>query len=366
MTKIHHNPAISGITPYVPGKTEEKIMREHNVDKVIKLASNENPLGPSPKVQQAIIDAVHHIHRYPDDESPELRQKIANKWNLNRDQVIFGVGSSELIEMIFYSFVNPVGEFIITEHGFGLYYILGTANRAKPVFVKDNDFHQDPEAILAAITEDTRAIFMANPNNPTGTWIKAKTLKHFIERVPPHVVVVIDEAYVDYMTMPHYESMAHCVDDYPNLIVLHTFSKAYGLSGMRFGYSLSSASLAEQMNRARKPFNLPSLTLAAANAAIDDQTYIEHSVANNDTGLAYLGEQFDQLGIEYIDKSANFITIKLGSKANDIAQQLQEQGIVVRPLTPYKMSDYLRVTVGTVEENQIFIRELTNILGQST
>ncbi|MDF1759673.1 MAG: histidinol-phosphate transaminase [Coxiellaceae bacterium] len=362
MSKVHHNPAISGITPYVPGKTEEQIMREHKVKKVIKLASNENPLGASPKVQQAIIDALHHIHRYPDDESPELRQKIAEKWKLNSEQVVFGVGSSELIEMIFYSFINPTGEFIITEHAFGLYYVLGTANRATPVFVKDNDFHQDPEGILNAITDDTRAIFIANPNNPTGTWIDAKTLKHFIDRVPKHVTVVIDEAYVDYMTMPGYESMAKYVNDYPNLIVLHTFSKAYGLSGMRFGYSLSSALLANQLNRARKPFNLPSLTLAAANAAIDDQTHIKKTVANNDTGLTYLAEQFDTLGIEYLDKSANFIAIKLGPKANEIAQQLQQQGIIVRPLNPYKMSDYLRVTVGTMEENKIFIQELTRIL----
>ncbi|MDF1655721.1 MAG: histidinol-phosphate transaminase [Coxiellaceae bacterium] len=362
MSKIHHNPAISSLTPYVPGKTEEQIMREHKVDKVTKLASNENPLGPSPKVQQAIIDAVQHIHRYPDDESPELRQKVADKWDVTSEQVIFGVGSSELIEMIFYSFINPVGEFIITEHAFGLYYVLGTANHATPVFVKDNDFHQDLDAILAAITDDTRAIFLANPNNPTGTWIKADTLKHFIERVPQHVAVVIDEAYVDYMTMPDYESMAHCVNDYPNLIVLHTFSKAYGLSGMRFGYSLSSAKLADQMNRARKPFNLPSLSLVAATAAIDDQTHIEKTVANNDAGLQYLTEQFDKLGIKYLDKSANFIAIKLGQKANEIARQLQEKGVVVRPLTPYKMSDYLRISVGTMQENEIFIHELTKIL----
>ncbi len=362
MSKVHHNPAISGLTPYVPGKTEEQIMREHGVDQVIKLASNENPLGPSPKVQQAIIDAVTHIHRYPDDQSPELRQKIASKWSVESDQIIFGLGSSELIEMIFYSFVNPTGDFIITEHAFGLYYILGTANHATPCFVKDNDYQQDLEGILQAITDQTRAIFIANPNNPTGTWIDAKTLKAFITRVPQHITVVIDEAYLDYMTMPEYESMGHCVNDYDNLIVLHTFSKAYGLSGMRFGYSISNNKLAKQMNRARKPFNIPSLTLVAANAAVDDQDYISKTINNNQAGLDYFAQQFNQMGIEYLDKSANFITIKLGEKSNEIAAKLQQQGIVVRPLTPYKMSGYLRISVGTPHENQAFIEALKKLI----
>lgn len=362
MSKVYYNPNISQIRPYVPGKTEEAIQREYSVEHVIKLCSNENPFGPSPAVAEAVAKAVAHGHRYPDDASPELRALIAKRWNINTNQLQLGVGSSELIDMIIQAFVNPGGEMIVTEHGFALYRVLGSAHNAKITTVKDREFHQDLEAILSAITADTRVIFIANPNNPTGTWIPTKQFEDFMSQVPSHVIVVADEAYVDYMNTPEYYSLAQHSTQYPNLIVLHTLSKAYGLAGFRFGYSISQDDIAEQLNKARKTFNVSSITLAAAHAAINDQEYVKRCVNANQQGMGDLKAFLNQHRISTLAESGNFLTAKFGEQANHLAEKLIAEGVVVRPLTPYNMSEYLRISIGTYEENQALMQALTKYL----
>ncbi len=359
---IYSNPCISKLTPYVPGKTEEALKRELNIEHIIKLASNENPLGPSPHVLSAIQQAAMQSHRYPDDQAPELRQSIAKKWGLTADHVQFGAGSSELLDMLVQSFVDDGGEMIVTQHGFGLYFILASMHRVKLNIVPDQAYHQDLDAVLKAINPSTRAIFIANPNNPTGTWIEGSRMRYFIEQVPKHVLIVIDEAYLDYMTMPEYDSMAHGIAQHDNLVVLHTLSKAYGLAGLRFGYSLSHPSICTQLNKARKPFNISNTTLAAAKAALSDQDHIDKTIEMNQSGMKQLCDALDELGLNYLARSGNFLTVDFGEKAGSIADALMQQGIIVRPLTPYKMPNHLRITIGTEDETKQLIKMLPEIL----
>lgn len=359
---IYFNPRIARITPYVPGKTEEALKREYGLSNIVKLASNENPYGPSPDVKQAVDTALQQVHRYPDDLAPELRQLIANRWKLTSEQVQFGAGSSELIDSLIQGFVDDSGEMIVTEHGFGLYFVLGNIHHTKLHITSDQHYQQDLSAILSAITDDTRAIFIANPNNPTGTWIPSQQLHSFINNVPKHVLVVIDEAYHDYMTTPEYYSMARHIDEHENLVVLHTLSKAYGLSGCRFGYSLSQAGISEQLNKVRKPFNLSNLTLAAAYAALKDQKHLSYCVEKNTQGMAYLSNYFEQHQLPYLAKSGNFLTVNFGENATHITQELLKQGIIVRPLTPYNMPNHLRITIGTEAENKALTDALSKLL----
>jgi histidinol-phosphate aminotransferase len=357
---MYLNDNIIDLKPYVAGMTEEALKRQYNLTHIVKLASNENPLGPSPKVAKAIATAVPHITRYPDDAAPELREKLAARCQIPASQIIFGAGSSELIQMITRCFVNT-GEMIITEHGFILYRIVAKACGAHVVTIADNDFEQDLEGILKACHENTRAIFLANPNNPTGTWIAKDVLENFIMRVPKHITVIIDEAYVDYMTMPEYASAMPLIKKHDNLIVIQTFSKAYGLAGMRFGFAATSPKLADVLARIRKPFNVPSLTLVAANAALDDNDYIQRTIDCNREGMDYLVKECSALGLTPLAQSANFITCEFGDNALTIAQSLLEQGIIIRPLQPYKMLQHLRISIGTMEENKTFVEALKKI-----
>lgn len=306
----------------------------------------------------AVKEMLDHGARYPEDAAPEFKEKLASLHCVTPDHINLGSGSSGCLDMIITSLVGPRGEMIITQHGFGLYRVLGMAISANIVVVDDNAFHQDLDGILAAITNNTRAVFITNPNNPTGTWLTDSAVGAFIKAVPPHVSIIVDEAYNDYMQMDEYASADQYIANHPNVIVVRTFSKAYGLAGFRIGYSVAHPDTTDLLNRARKPFNVSSIALAAANAALDDTAHMQQTVACNNEGMALLSAAFDKRGLPMLAQSANFLTVEFGEQAFELAADLLKKGIVVRPLKPYKMLNHLRITVGTQEENEALLNNI--------
>lgn len=359
---MHINPDIIDLKPYQPGKTEQEIMRTYRLDRVVKLASNENPLGPSPMVQQALQQSQHAMHRYPEDAAPELKQLIADKHHVAPECISFGSGSSELLEMIVRAFVGYDGELLTTEHSFILYRILAKAIGAKLTSIADNDFHQDINGLISNCSKNTRAVIIANPNNPTGTWLNQTQLENLLNNIDESTLVIIDEAYVEYMDDPNYVSASKYLQQHNNLIVLRSFSKAYALGGLRFGYAVSSAAIANIFARIRKPFNVSSAALIAAQAAIQDHQHLLNSQEVNRQGLDYLHAELQQLGVSPIAKSGNFVSAKFGAQSQKIATSLLEQGIIIRPLAPYAMHQHLRISVGTMDENRAFIKALKPLL----
>lgn len=349
---------LTNLKPYQPGKTTDEIMRTYGLDSVVKLASNENPLGPSPKVKQAVCNFIQAAARYPEDCAPRLKQALASAADVSPEQIILGAGSSEILEMLARLFLRPGDNLISSEHGFVLYKILATAIGADNNIITDKNYQQDPQAMLAAIDVHTRMIMLANPNNPTGTWLTKQVLFDFIRQVPSDVIVVIDEAYAEYMLDEAYCSSVELIKECNNLVVVRTFSKVYGLAGMRFGYSISSLQVADLLGRLRKAFNVSSVTLVAALAAFEDHAYTQKVVAENMRGCEQLVSCFKELGLPMLAQSGNFITIEVGEQATDIAAALLKQGVIVRPLAPYNMPHHLRISIGTREENDFLIQNL--------
>ena len=353
---------VSGLQPYSPGKPMTELQRELGVSNIIKLASNENPLGPSQKVLDAIA-ATTDLSRYPDGNGFELKQALAKKHDLNSDQITLGNGSNDVLEMTARAFVTYEHEVIYSQHSFAVYPIVTQAVGAKHVVVPALDWGHDVEAMCASITDKTRLMFIANPNNPTGTWINKQTLRNCLESIPEHVIVLVDEAYFEYaQSEEHYPSASQWLNDFPNLIVTRTFSKAYGLAALRVGYALSHPDIANLLNRVRQPFNNNQLALVAAEVALSDSDYIEKSVKTNFEGMQYLTNSFDDMGLEFIPSMGNFVCIDFEQDAESINQSLLEAGVIVRPVANYGMPNFLRVSIGTEAENQKFIHELGRIL----
>jgi histidinol-phosphate aminotransferase len=353
---------LTALTAYQPGKTSDEIKRTHSLEHIVKLASNENPLGPSPKVKQAVSDFISEITRYPEDSAPHLKQALAAAANTTPEQITLGSGSSEIFEMLARLFLRPGDNLIVSEHAFVLYTILAKAVGAESNIIADQHYQQDTPAMLAAIGPQTRMIMLANPNNPTGTWLDKDTLFDFIRQVPRDVIVVIDEAYSEYMQDTAYASAAPLIAECSNLVVVRTFSKAYGLAGMRCGYAISSAPVADLLSRLRKPFNVSSITLVAALAAFEDQAHLQQVISANAQGREQLAGFFKNLGLPIIAASCNFITVEIGERAADVAAALLKQGVIVRSLAPYNMPHHLRISIGTAAENEIFMRKLADCL----
>lgn len=364
MTDFLHqaNAGVQKLKPYEPGKPIEELQRELGLHDIIKLASNENPAGPGHKAVEAAKRALHDVHRYPDGSGFRLKAALSEKLGVAAGQITLGNGSNDVLELIARAYLQPGDEAIFSQYAFAVYPLVTLACSATPVEVPARLFGHDLEAMAQAVTERTRVIFVANPNNPTGTWHHAHAIDTFLNEVPEHVVVVLDEAYFEYVEEEHYPNGLERLERYPNLVVTRTFSKIHGLAGLRIGYGISNPVIADVLNRVRQPFNANSVALAAAEAALDDVDYIEDSKSFNTTGLAQIAEGLERLGLEYVPSVGNFLTFRAGPKAADIYQGLLREGVIVRPLAGYKLPEHLRVTVGLPEENERFLAALTKVV----
>jgi histidinol-phosphate aminotransferase len=354
--------AIENLTPYPPGKPVEELERESGIVGAIKLASNENPLGPSPKAIRAINENLNNIHRYPDGSCYYLREKLAKKFGLPMSRVIVGNGSDEIIELVIYTFVCADEEVIVPTPSFLLYEKVVQGFGGKIVAVPLTDFRVDLQAIRKAVTTKTKIIFINNPNNPTGTAVKKDELSRFLGSLSSDVLVVLDEAYIEFATDPGIESAVELLEAYPLLVVLRTFSKAYGLAGLRVGYGFASEMLIDGMNRIRQPFNTNYLAQIGALAALDDDKFVEKTLTVVRDGLQFLYSQLDRIGLEYSTTQTNFFLIKTPLGANETYRRMLREGVIVRPMESFGLKDYIRINVGLPEENKQFVEALERIL----
>lgn len=358
----HVNPSIASLKPYQPGKTTEEIQRTYGLQEIVKLASNECPLPPSQKVTKALQDALPHLASYPEDAAPGLRTQLAEMNGVQTYQIIFGSGSSDILELLVRSFTRPGDNIVTSEHAFALYKILAKSAAVESQLVPDQDWQQDLSGMLAAIDDKTRIIFITNPNNPTGTWIRQPALYDFIQAVPKDVLVVVDEAYTEFMDQADYASAMPLLAQHENLVVVRTFSKAYALAGLRFGYSASSPAVADMLNRVRKPFNVTALTLTAAEAALNDTDYLAQVIENNRLGMSQFTQFFDLAKLTYIDTTGNFMAVDFGEQALAINEAMLKRGVILRPLVPYNMTHHLRISIGLLTENQVCIEQLSQVM----
>jgi len=362
---------IRSIAPYQPGKPITELAREFGLDeaRIIKLASNENPSGLSPRARAAIEAELDEIARYPD--AFDLTKAVADRVGVGMERVVLGNGSNDLLEMVAIAFLAPGLAAVFAQHAFAIYPLATQARGAQRIEVPAKAYGHDLDAMLAAITPDTRVVFIANPNNPTGTMIPANEVERFLRRAPRSVLIVLDEAYNEYLEPPMRCPSVAWLANYPNLVVLRTFSKAYGLAGLRVGYALCHPDVAAMLHRVRQPFNVNNLALAGALAALDDEEFVERSYQLNVAGMKQLLAGFRRLGLAWIPSFANFVSVEIPrvddkSAAGAVYQGLLRQGVIVRPVAGYGMPHHLRVTVGLPEENEQFLAALEKALGERT
>lgn len=359
------NPRVRRLQPYQPGKPIETVAREYGVSDIIKLASNESPWGASPQAITAATNILQNIEFYPDGDAHQLKLTLAKHLCIDSNRLTLGNGSDEVLSMIVRAFVKPGQDIIISEYAFSTFAIIANANHANPVIVKSKHWGHDLTAMAQAVTDNTGLIFIANPNNPTGTYNTQQELQELMAAIKPHVLVVVDEAYYEYCnTMPSYPQTITLQQHYPNMITTRTFSKAYALAGLRLGYSISHPEVASIVNRLRLPFNINSCAQAAAVAALQDQTHIEQVVRITQTNKDSFYHMLQQLGLSYIPSSANFVTVDFGDAAQTICEQLLQHGIIVRPLLPYQMPQHLRITIGTEQQMERLKKTLIKLLPQ--
>ena len=356
---------VQQLIPYKPGKPIEELQRELGLDRIVKLASNENPLGPGKKALAAIQAALPELALYPDGSGYHLKQALAKKYAVDASQITLGNGSNEILELVARAFVTPEYNVIFSQHAFAVYPIVTQAVGAKAIVVPALNYGHNLNAMQQSVTDKTRLVFIANPNNPTGTLLTQASLEAFIGALPDTVICVLDEAYFEYVSRASLDGKNDSIGwlkKYPNLIITRTFSKAYGLAGLRVGYSLSSPQIADILNRVRQPFNNNSLALAAAEAALDDVDHISNTINSNAQGMLQLTEGFKKLGLGWIDSEANFVLVHLKQPGMPIYQALLSKGVIVRPVDNYELPDHLRISIGTEEENQLFLQALSEIL----
>ncbi|MGR9114550.1 MAG: histidinol-phosphate transaminase [Gammaproteobacteria bacterium] len=364
-TEIIYQLAVQGVqklVPYQPGKPIEELERELGLTDIVKLASNENPLGPSPKAMQAVKDVMSELARYPDGNGFKLKRALADKFDVDTRQITLGNGSNEILELVARTFLTPSDEVIFSQHAFAVYPIVTQAVGATARVVPAHDYGHDLEAMRQAVNSKTRLIFIANPNNPTGTLLKANELENFIGALPESCICVLDEAYYEFIDSNDRADSIGWLNRYPNLLITRTFSKAYGLAGVRIGYSFSSPEMADLLNRVRQPFNNNMLALAAAEAALADTEHLQRTIEVNDAGMRQLTAGFRQLGLEWIPSSGNFISVHLKRSGESVYQDLLARGVIARPIGVYQMPEHLRISIGTQTENQRFLDALTEVL----
>ena len=360
------NPSLSNLPVYQPGRPIEEVARELGLaaEGIIKLASNENPLGPSPLAVAAMRQALRRTNLYPDGNAFHLKQKLASKLGVTASNLALGNGSNEIIEMIGHALLAPGAEVVVSQYCFAVYPIVTALFGAKLVTVPAKKFGHDLEAMLAALTPNTRVVFVANPNNPTGTTVGREDLARFVQAVPDNVLLAMDEAYIEFLEEP--------IDLLPeirngsrtNLILMRTFSKIYGLAGLRIGYGIGHPDFVAALEKIRQPFNINSVAQAGALAALDDTRHIERTRKTNSRGLRLYARTFRRLGLEFIPSSANFILVRVGD-GQRVFEELQKRGVIVRPMGGYQLPEWVRISVGTTRENQRCIEALTAVLGRS-
>ena len=351
-------PWIASLEPYEPGKPVEELERELGIHGSVKLASNENPLGPSPAALAALRGALGSVNRYPDGASFELRRKLAGRLGVAPQQLVFGCGSDELLELVAKAFLGPGDEAVYAWPSFAMYPIVVRGSGATPVQVPlDGALAHDLDAMAKEVGERTRVVVVCNPNNPTGTSVGAEAFDRFAGRLPADVVLVVDEAYVEYARRPDFPDALAWVARRPGTLVLRTFSKVYGLAGLRVGYALAAAGVADLMNRVRQPFNVNSVALAAATAALEDSAFVRESFELNRSGMRQLTDGFGRLAIVYIPSHGNFVSFRVNDAAG-VYRKLLKAGVIVRPIASYGMPQHLRVTVGLESENARFLDSL--------
>ncbi len=360
ITELAHD-YVRNLVPYEPGKPIEDVARELGLAKedVVKLASNENPLGPSPKAVEAMKAALERAHFYPDGGGYYLREAIAKKHGLKRENIVLGNGSNEIIELLGHGFLGEGTEVITADHAFVVYKLMATLFGAQTVEIPDPGFVPDLEATLAAVNAQTRQIFIANPNNPTGTMVEPEKIEEFMERVPENVIVVFDEAYFEFLPEPL--DTVRYIREGRNVVMMRTFSKAQGLAGLRIGYGLAPAHLAEILQKGRQPFNANAIAQAGAIASLEDEDHIVKTVEITNEGRAYLQEQFTSLDLPFTPSCANFVLVDVGD-GDEVFKQLMKRGIIVRAMRGYKLPQCIRVSVGTMEQNERFIAALRDLL----
>ncbi len=354
-------PYICDLSPYQPGLPIDLVARKYGLapKEIIKLASNENPLGMSPKARAAVERLLPEAYRYP--EQHNLTQALSKKLQVSPESIVLGNGSNDVLDLIARCYLGASDDAVSSQYAFAIYAIATQSAGAKNTIVPATDYGHDLGAMLAAITPATKIVWIANPNNPTGTFIGYKKVEKFLASVPERVIVVLDEAYNEYLDAKDVVNAIRWVDEHPNLVVVRTFSKIYGLAGMRIGYGVAAPAVAELLNRVRQPFNVNMLALAAATAALEDDEFVARSATANRTGRAQLLARLDQLGLECLPAYGNFVSFKV-AQAAQINEQLLGQGVIVRPLAGYGMSDWLRVTVGLPRDNERFLATLKKLL----
>ena len=352
---------IKTLVPYVPGKPIEEVEREFGIANSIKLASNENPLGPSPKALAAIRERLAELHLYPDGDCFYLKNSLAKKLGVAPEQLIFGNGSNELIELAVRTFMRPGDEAVMARQAFIVYPLVVQAAGGVGKVVPLREFTHDLKAICEAVTAKTRIILLANPNNPTGTIYRRREWESFLDRVSDEVLIVADEAYFEYVDDPDYPDSLSYHRSGKTILTCRTFSKLYGLAGLRIGYAVASKAVVALMQRVRQPFNVNAPAQWAALAAVEDRDHVRRTLDLNRQGMEYLKKEFGRLGLEQVPSRANFILVRVGN-GQQVYQQLLVQGVIVRPMAVYEFPEYIRVTIGTMEENRRFIEALGTVI----
>jgi len=356
-------PWLASLVPYQPGKPVEEVEREYGIRDSIKLASNENPLGPSPRAVEALRGALAGIHRYPDGGGFYLKQRLAAKLGVSTDQIALGNGSNEILEFVARTFLRPGEDAVMSEQAFVVYASVVQSAAGIPRAVPLREFTHDLDAIAAAVRKSTRLVFLGNPNNPTGTIYPRAAFERLLERLPKDVVVVADDAYAEYVSDPEYPRTLDYLRPDRLLITLRTFSKIYGLAGLRIGYGIGPAELVAALERIRQPFNVNVLGQVAALAALDDDEHVERSRRANREGMLFLERELTRLGLAYVPSQANFVLVRVGA-GGEVYERLLRRAVIVRPMGGYGFPEHVRVTVGTAEENRRFVDALEGALSQ--
>ena len=365
MKIVEHVPEyIRSLIPYEPGKPIEEVEREYGISGSVKLASNENPLGPSPRALAVLRERLPELHLYPDGDCFYLNRALARKLGVEPDRLIFGNGSNEIIELAARTFMRPGDEAVMAEQAFVVYELIVQAVGGKRKTVPLKNFTHDLAAMADALTPQTRLVFLANPNNPTGTIYRRRDWEAFLERISPDVLVIVDEAYFEYVEEADYPNSLDYHARHPAILTLRTFSKLYGLAGLRIGYGIGAKDVIALMQRVRQPFNVNAPAQWAALAALDDTEHVQRSLGVNQQGVKYLQTEFARLGLSYVPSQANFILVRVGN-GHEVFQRLLQQGVIVRPMVGYKFPEHVRVTVGSMAQNQKLIGALERLIQAS-
>lgn len=363
MKKIDKRSCLEKITPYVPGKPVEEVERELGISNVIKMASNENPVGPSPLALEAIEKHLHRLHYYPDGNCYYLKQALSDFLGVESENIAVGNGADELITLLGAAYLDPGDEILMGHPSFSEYDFSARLMDAEPRRVPLNDYRFDLEAMAKEVTSQTKIVFLCNPNNPTGTTVTHEEVENFLEKLPSDVLLVMDEAYREYVDDENYPRSLELTKERHNVLVLRTFSKIYGLAGLRIGYGVGSKEVVRDLNTVREPFNVNALAQVAARAALEDKAHFQEGFKANEEGRNYLGGEFEKMGLFYVPTQANFVFVDTGLDSRELFQELLQRGVIVRTGDIFGFPTFVRVTVGTMEQNRYFIKCLKEILG---